>query len=276
MSEILSIIHIKPKQTAGDYWAEIYQFRGLMYYLAWRDIILRYKQTVMGVLWSLIRPFFTMVVFTIIFSKVAKLPSGDLPYPVLVMSGLIAWQLFATALSGVGESLVANANLLSKVYFPRIIAPLSSLVIALADFAIALVLMIAILLFYGVYPGWQILFLPLFIILALLPALGIGLFLATLNVKYRDFRFIIPFMIQLGFFISPVGFDSAIVPEQWRLLYSLNPMVGVIEGFRWSLTGGNFDIYWPGFAFSVGLSLLSILIGYNFFRRRENNFADII
>ncbi len=276
MLETTKEIHIRPKQSAEDYWTEIYNFRGLMYYLAWRDILLRYKQTAIGILWSVIRPFFTMVVFTIVFSKVAKLPSGDLPYPVLVMSGLIAWQLFATALTGIGESLTANSNLISKVYFPRLIAPISSTVIALVDFAIALVLMLLILIYYGVYPGWQILLLPLFIFLALLPAFGLGLLLATLNVKYRDFRYIIPFIIQIGFFISPVGFDTAIVPEQWRILYSLNPMVGVIEGFRWCLSAGTFALYWPGFILSITLSLLSVLVGYILFRRRENNFADII
>lgn len=276
MLETAKEIHIRPKQSAEDYWTEIYNFRGLMYYLAWRDILLRYKQTAIGILWSIIRPFFTMVVFTIVFSKVAKLPSGDLPYPVLVMSGLIAWQLFATALSGIGESLTANANLISKVYFPRLIAPISSVVTSLVDFVIALGLMLLILVYYGVYPGWQILLLPCFIILALLPAFGLGLFLATLNVKYRDFRYIIPFIIQIGFFISPVGFNSAIVPEQWRILYSLNPMVGVIEGFRWCLSAGSFALYWPGFIISISISLLSVLIGYAIFRRRENNFADVI
>jgi lipopolysaccharide transport system permease protein len=276
MSDTLPYTHIKSKQAAADYWAEIYRYRSLMYYLAWRDVLLRYKQTVMGILWSVIRPLFTMVVFTIVFHKVAKLPSGELPYPVLVMSGLIAWQLFSAALSSVGESLLSNAALISKVYFPRMIAPFSSLIVALLDFAIALGLMILILLYYGIMPGWQILTLPFFIVLALMPALGVGMFLATLNVKYRDFRYIIPFIIQLGFFISPVGFDSAIVPDEWRLLYSVNPMVGVIEGFRWALSAGSFNIYIPGFIMSVGLSILSLIAGYVVFRKRENHFADVI
>lgn len=276
MSDTLPVTHIKARQSSIDYWTEIYQFRGLMYYLAWRDILIRYKQTVMGILWSVIRPFFTMVVFTLIFSKIAKLPSGDLPYPVLVMCGIVAWQLFATALAGVGESIVANANLISKVYFPRLIAPLSSIVISLVDFLIALCLLFVIVLYYGVIPGWQILLLPAFIVLAIMPALGTGLFLATLNVKYRDFRFIIPFLIQIGYFISPVGFDSSIVPEQWRILYSLNPMVGVIDGFRWCISGGDFNIYWPGFLTSVAISVLSIIVGYLFFRSREREFADTI
>lgn len=276
MSDTLPITHIKSKQATSDYWAEIFRYRSLLYYLAWRDVLLRYKQTVMGILWSVIRPLFTMVVFTIVFNKVAKLPSGDLPYPVLVMSGLIAWQLFASALSSVGESLLSNSALISKVYFPRMIAPFSSLIVALLDFMIALVLMIMILGYYGIMPGWQILTLPLFVLLALMPALGIGMFLATLNVKYRDFRYIIPFIIQLGFFISPVGFDSAIVPEEWRLLYSINPMVGVIEGFRWALSAGSFNIYIPGFIMSVCLSFLSLVAGYAVFRKRENHFADVI
>jgi len=277
MSENSKIVTtISPNQSTAHYWREVFRFRGLMYYLAWRDVIVRYKQTVLGVLWSLIRPFLTMVVFTVIFGKVAKLPSGDLPYPVLVMAGLLPWQLFAASISGIGESLIANANLISKVYFPRIIAPMSAIVVGLVDFIISLVLMLGILVYYGIYPSWEFLTLPFFVALALMPAFGLGVLLATLNVKYRDFRYIIPFIVQIGFFISPVGFNAGLVPEEWRMLYSINPMVGVIDGFRWALSGGAFDIYMPGFILSIVLSLVSVVFGVWYFRRRENYFADVI
>lgn len=276
MSEDTKITLIRADQRNLDYWKDVWRFRGLMCYLAWRDILVRYKQTVMGVLWSIIRPLVTMVVFTFIFGNLAALPSGDVPYPLLVLSALLPWQLFSSAIMGVGESLTANANLVQKVYFPRVIAPFSSIVVGLVDFCIALLILAAVMAFYGVLPGWQILTLPVFIILAVLPALGVGLFLATLNVKYRDFRFIIPFMIQTGLYISPVGFSSDIVPDDWRLLYSINPMVGVIDGFRWAVTGGDLDIYMPGFLLSVGLSILSVIIGLRFFINREKYFADMI
>jgi len=276
MHETPPVIIISPDSTAADYWQEVWRFRSLAFYLAWRDVLVRYKQTVIGVAWGLLRPAITMLTFTFIFSKLANLPSGTIPYPLLVLSALLPWQLFATSITGVGESLTSNSNLISKVYFPRIVAPLSGLMVGVVDFALSLSLLAVVMVWYGVWPGWQILTLPLFVVLALLPALGFGLFLATLNVRYRDFRFIIPFMLQIGMYISPVGFSSDIMPEKWRLLYSLNPMVGVIDGFRWAISGGDFNIYVPGFCLSILLSVMAVLLGILYFRAYEKHFADVI
>ncbi|MBN9386609.1 MAG: ABC transporter permease [Chloroflexi bacterium] len=259
-----------------QYWVDLWRYRELLYFLAWRDILVRYKQTVIGIAWALLRPLATMLVFTVVFGNLARLPSGGVPYPILVFSGLLPWQFFASALSETSSSLIDNANLISKVYFPRLIVPISSVIVSFIDFAISGVILVGLMIWFGFVPGLQILTLPLFILLTFAAALGAGLWLSALNVKYRDFRYVVPFIVQLGLYISPVGFSSQIVTDGWRLLYSLNPMVGVIDGFRWAILGGEAYIYWPGFLVSIGLVLVIFVSGLWYFRRTEESFADII
>ena len=260
-----------------NYWNDLWHYRELFAMLAWRDISVRYKQTVIGIAWAIVRPFLTMVVFTVIFGNLAKLPSdGAVPYPLLVFAGMLPWFLFSSILSEASNSLVTNANLISKVYFPRLIVPSAAGVVALVDFAINVVIMFGIMVWYGFMPNWQIVFLPAFILLAVLASLGPALFITALNVKYRDFRFVIPFVVQFGLYVSPVGFSSAVVPDAWRFLYSLNPVVGVIDGFRWCLLGGESQIYVPGFLGSLCVIALMLWIGIRHFRRTEKTFADLI
>ncbi len=260
-----------------NYWNDLWHYRELFAMLAWRDISVRYKQTVIGIAWAIVRPFLTMVVFTVIFGNLAKLPSdGAVPYPLLVFAGMLPWFLFSSILSEASNSLVTNANLISKVYFPRLIVPSAAGVVALVDFAINLVILCGLMAWYGFMPNWQIVFLPAFILLAMLASLGPALFITALNVKYRDFRFVIPFVVQFGLYISPVGFSSAVVPDAWRFLYSLNPVVGVIDGFRWCLLGGESQIYVPGFLGSLCVIALMLSIGIRHFRRAEKTFADLI
>ena len=267
---------IEAGRTEGQYWKDIWHYRELFYFLAWRDILVRYKQTVIGIAWSLIRPLLTMVVFTIIFGKLAKLPSEGVPYPVLVFVALLPWQFFANSFSESSNSLIGNANLLSKVYFPRIILPVSTVIVSLVDFLISFVFLVVLMVWYQFLPDWRIITLPFFLILASLASFGFGLWIAALNVKYRDFRYVVPFFIQFGLYVSPVGFSSSIIPGKWRLLYSINPMVGVIDGFRWALLGQNIQLYWPGFLLSIGLTLLIFLSGLRYFRKTERTFADVI
>jgi len=267
---------IEAGRVEKQYWRDLWSYRELLYFLAWRDILARYKQTVMGVAWSVLRPFATMVVFTLVFNKLAKLESGQVPYPVMVFAAMLPWQLFANALAECGNSLVGNANLISKIYFPRLLVPAGAIVTSLVDFAISLVMLAVLMGWYGFWPDWRILTLPLFLLIALVAAMGGGLWLAALNVKYRDFRIVVPFIVQFGLYVSPVGFSSAIVPEQWRLAYSLNPLAGVIEGFRWALLRGQAAIDWTGFALSGALAALILAGGLWFFRKTERTFADII
>ncbi len=267
---------LEPGRAERHYWRDLWRYRELFYFLAWRDLLVRYKQTVIGVAWALLRPFLTMVVFTVVFGKSAGLPSGGVPYPILVFAGMLPWQFFSNALSESSGSLVSNANLISKVYFPRMIVPAGAVIVGFVDFLISFVIMAALMVWYGFLPGMQILTLPLWILLAFLAAIGPGLFITALNVKYRDFRYVIPFVVQFGLYISPVGFRSDVVPEQWRLLYSLNPMVGVIDGFRWAICGGEFAIYWPGFAASLAITVFFLWFGVRYFRRTEKTFADVI
>jgi lipopolysaccharide transport system permease protein len=260
-----------------QYWRDLWRYRELFFILAWRDVAVRYKQTVIGLAWAFIRPFMTMVVFTIVFSKIAKLPTeGTAPYAVMVFAGLLPWMLFASVLSDASTSIVGSSNLISKVYFPRLIVPVSTVLVALIDFLVSLLILAGLMLWYGVVPGWQILLLPLFVMLALLCSIGPALWAAALLVKYRDFRFIIPFVTQIGLYISPVGFSGKIVPEQWSLLYSLNPMVGIIDGFRWCILGGQSPINGTGFALGVGITLVLLWWGIRSFRRTERAFADLI
>jgi len=267
---------IEAGRAEKHYWQDLWRFRELLYFLSWRDILVRYKQTVIGVAWSVIRPVLTMVVFTIIFGKLAKFPSGNAPYAILVYSAMLPWQFFANALSESSNSLISNANMISKVYFPRLIVPCSAVVVSVVDFVISFGVLGVLMLWYGFAPGWQIVTVPLFFLLALIASLGASLWLSALNVKYRDFRYIVPFIVQFGLYVSPVGFSSDVVPEKWRLLYSLNPMVGVIDGFRWAIMGGDAKIYWPGFLLSNALTLLVLYGGIRYFRKTERIFADII
>lgn len=271
------VLIIEPGRTERNYWADLWRYRELFLILAWRDISVRYKQTIIGILWAIVRPFLTMVVFTIIFGRVAKLPSdGSAPYALMVFAAMLPWSLFSNALSESSNSLIGNANLIGKVYFPRLIIPTATVVTAFIDFLISFAIMIGMMVYYRFAPGWQILFLPCFIILALVASLGPGLWITALNVKYRDFRYIIPFVVQFGLYVSPVGFSSKVVPEQWRLLYSLNPMVGVIEGFRWCILGGNSPIYIHGFLLSLAIIVFFIWLGVTRFRKMERTFADLI
>ncbi len=260
-----------------NYWHDLWHYRELFAMLAWRDISVRYKQTVIGVAWAIVRPLLTMVVFTIIFGTLAKLPSdGAVPYPLLVFAGMLPWFLFSSILSDASNSLVSNANLIAKVYFPRLIVPSAAGVVALVDFAINLVILFGLMVWYGFMPNWQIVFLPAFVVLAVLASLGPALYITALNVKYRDFRFLIPFLVQFGLYVSPVGFSSAVVPDSWRFLYSLNPVVGVIDGFRWCLLGGESQLYVPGFLGSLCVVGVMLLIGIRHFRTTEKTFADLI
>ncbi|MBE9218276.1 ABC transporter permease [Dolichospermum flos-aquae] len=267
---------IEAGRTEKQYWQDIWRYRELFYFLAWRDILVRYKQTVIGIIWALIRPFLTMVVFTVVFGQLAKLPSEGAPYPILVFSAMLPWQFFSNSLSECSNSLITNANLLSKVYFPRLVVPTSAIVVSFVDFMISGMILLALMAWYNFVPSWRILTLPLFIGIAFAASMGAGLWLASLNVQYRDFRFIVPFIVQFGLYISPVGFSSSIVPEQWRFIYSLNPMVGVIDGFRWTILGGESKLYLPGFILSMMLVVLLLLSGIWYFRKMEQTFADVI
>ena len=268
---------LEPGRADKRYWHDLWTYRELFAILAWRDVVVRYKQTVIGVAWAMVRPFLAMVVFTVVFGHLAKLPSvGGAPYPVMVFAGMLPWFLFSTVLTEASSSLIGNANLVSKVYFPRLIIPASSAVVALVDFAVNLALLAGIMLWYGYAPGWQILALPGFVVLAMLASLGPAFLVTALNVKFRDFRYIVPFIVQFGLYVSPVGFSSGTVPSQWRFWYSLNPVVGVIDGFRWCVLGGKSPFYLPGFIMSLGVVALFFWLGIIYFRRTEKSFADII
>ncbi|WP_413199105.1 ABC transporter permease [Nostoc piscinale] len=267
---------IEAGRSEQQYWKDIWRYRELFYFLAWRDILVRYKQTAIGIAWALIRPFLTMVVFSVVFGQLAKLPSQGAPYPILVFSAMLPWQFFANSLSECSNSLIGNANLISKVYFPRLIVPTSAVVVSFVDFMVSGIILLGLMAWYNFVPTWRIVTLPFFIAIAFAASMGAGLWLASLNVKYRDFRYIVPFIVQFGLYISPVGFSSTIVPPQWRFIYSLNPIVGVIDGFRWAILGGESNLYLPGFLLSLGLVFLLFISGIWYFRRMERTFADVI
>ena len=270
-------IVLEAGRAERNYWRDLWRYRELFQVLAGRDVAVRYKQTVIGIVWAVMRPFLTMLIFTIIFSRIAKLPSeGDAPYALMVLAGLLPWTFFSTALGDASLSLVTNSNLISKVYFPRLIIPTATIVVSFVDLLISFVILVAMMIWYRFAPTINILALPLFVILAFLTSLGPGLWITALNVKYRDFRYIIPFMLQFGLYVSPVGFSSTAVPEQWRLLYSLNPMVGVIDGFRWCILGGNSQIHWPSLASTLVITVFFLWLGIRQFRKMEKTFADLI
>jgi lipopolysaccharide transport system permease protein len=272
----MSPLIIEAGRAEGQYWRDLWRYRELFYFLAWRDLLVRYKQTVVGVAWSLIRPVLTMLVLTIVFGRFGKMPSGGVAYPILVFCGMLPWQFFATALSESGNSLVTNANLISKVYFPRLVVPVSSVITSLVDFLISGAFLVVLMVWYRFVPSSNLVFLPFFTLLAVATSLGAGLWIAALMVRYRDFRFIVPFLVQFGLYLSPVGFSSAVVPESWRLFYSINPMVGVIEGFRWSVLGGEHALYLPGLLLSTSAAIVLMLSGIWYFRKTERTFADVI
>jgi lipopolysaccharide transport system permease protein len=268
---------IEAGRAEKNYWRDLWRYRELFYFLAWRDILVRYKQTVIGIAWALIRPFLTMLVFTFIFSKVARLPApGDVPYPLLVFAALLPWQFFSTALSEASNSLIGNANLISKVYFPRLIVPAGAVITSFVDFLITLALMAVMMAWYGFLPDWRLFTLPLFIALAFGSSFGAGLWLCALNVRYRDFRYIVPFIVQFGLYLSPVGFSSSVVPKSLQMIYVSNPMVGAIDGFRWALLRGQAPLTGPALTASALITSVICLSGVWYFRRTEKTFADII
>lgn len=267
---------IRAGQSSKKYWQDLWRYRELLYFLAWRDILVRYKQTVIGIAWALLRPFITMVVFTVIFGHIAQLPSEGVPYPILVFSAMLPWLFFSSALTDCSNSLINDSNLISKVYFPRLLVPISSVVVNFVDLLISAMILLGLMAWYSFIPTWHILTLPLFTLLVFAVSIGGGLWFAALNVEYRDFRYVVPVIVQLGFFISPVGFSSSVVPEQWRFLYSLNPLVGIIDGFRWAILGGATQLYWPGFLLSIGIVLVILFSGIYYFRTTERKFADVI
>lgn len=271
------VLVLEAGRAERHYWLDLWRYRELFAILAWRDLAVRYKQTVIGVAWAVVRPFLTMLIFTVIFQRFAKMPSdGAAPYPIMVFAGLMPWTLFSTILSEASASLVANSNLIGKVYFPRLIVPSATIVVALVDFAITFALLAAMMIWFRFAPDWRILLLPVFVLMAVLGSLGPALLITALNVKYRDFRYIIPFLLQLGTYVSPVGFSSAVVPKEFRLIYSLNPAVGVIDGFRWCLLGGQAHLYVPGFLLSLGVIAGFLWLGVAYFRATERGFADLL
>ena len=274
-------IYIEPGRTEKNYWKDLWRYRELFYILSWRDIKVRYKQTIIGIAWSVIRPLLTMMIFTFIFGEIARFPAPEgVKYSILVFAGLLPWQFFATGMSEASNSLIGNERLISKVYFPRMIIPASSVITSLVDFMISLFLMAGLLIIYKVVPSINLVFLPLFILMAFFASFGVGLWLTSLNVKYRDFKHVVPFLVQLGMYLSPVGFTSVkaseIIPEKFRLLYYLNPMAGVIDGFRWCFFGEKLALNMNGMFLSLVVTLFFLFIGIRTFRKMEKSFADLI
>jgi lipopolysaccharide transport system permease protein len=275
MNAFEEVLIIEPGKSEKNYWKDLWRYRELFYILSWRDVKVRYKQTVIGTAWAVLRPLLTMLIFTFIFGRVAGMDKDPaVPYALVVLTAMLPWQFFASALSEASSSLISNTNLVSKVYFPRMIIPASSIITSLVDFAISFIILVIMMIVFQFAPAWNILWLPVFILTAFLASFGVGLYVTALNVKYRDFRYIVPFIVQFGLFISPVGWTSDRIPEQWRLLYSINPMVGVIDGFRWCIVG--YPLYWPGLLMSIGVTLFFMVIGIYYFRHTEKSFADNI
>jgi lipopolysaccharide transport system permease protein len=266
---------IEPGMTVKNYWRDLWHYRELLYFLAWRDIAVRYKQTIIGIAWALIRPALTMAVF-VGFRRLVGLPPGTVPEPIFVFAAVLPWQFFSSALAESANSLISNANLVSKIYFPRLVIPCAAVITSLVDFCITLALLALLMVWYGFAPGWQLAALPFFLLLAFGLALGFGLLLAALNVEYRDFRHIVPFIVQFGLFVSPIAFSTADVPERWRAAFALNPLVGIIDGFRWSLLGGRTPLNPDVVLISVMVTASMIALGIWYFRRMEHNFADVI
>ncbi len=271
------LLVLEAGRAERHYWRDIWRYRELFYVLAWRDLAVRYKQTIIGLAWALVRPLATMIVFTFVFGRVAKMPpDGTTPYALMVFAGLLPWQFFSSAISDSSNSLIGSANLISKVYFPRLIIPLAAIVVSLADLLISFGILVGLMFWYRFLPTWRFAALPLFVLMAVLVSIGPGLWITSLNVKYRDFRYVVPFIVQLGLYVSPIGFSSSAVPERWRMLYSLNPMVGVIDGFRWAILGGPVAFQWQALAFSWIVIGLFLWKGVRTFRKTERSFADLV
>jgi lipopolysaccharide transport system permease protein len=267
---------IAADQVERQYWRDLWSYRELFFFFAWRDLLVRYKQTFVGVSWSLIRPLLTMLVLTVVFGMLGKMPSGGAPYALLVFCGMLPWQFFSSAVTEGGNSLVANANMISKVYFPRLVITVSSVMTSFIDFVVSALFLVVLMLWYHFVPPIQILCLPLFIAMAVGISLGLSVWIAALMVEYRDFRFIVPFIVQFGLYVSPVGFQSSLVPIRYRLIYSLNPMAGIIDGFRWCILGGKSQFYLPGFTIALIEVVGLIVSGIWYFRKTERTFADVI
>ena len=271
------LIILERGRADRNYWSDLWAYRELFVILAWRDLAVRYKQTALGLVWAVIRPLLTVTVLTIVFGRLARLPGdGSAPYVLMVYAGTLIWFLISTIFGDASNSLISNKNLIGKVYFPRLIVPSAYVVVALVDFAISFVLLLVTATWLGFWPDWRIILLPVFVALGVLASLGPALCFAALNVKYRDFRYIIPFLLQFGLYVSPIGFSSAAVPEEWRLLYSLNPIVGIVDGVRWCLLRGEAQLYVPGFLLSIGIIVLLLIGGIKYFRQTERSFADIL
>jgi lipopolysaccharide transport system permease protein len=266
---------IEAGRTERHYWQDLWRYRELLGFLAWRDVKVRYKQAALGVAWAVVQPAVQTLLLWFVFAKLAKMPGGDVPYPLLVLAGLLPWQLFSGAFSGSGSSLVNNAHLISKVYFPRLIVPLSAVVVALIDMAVLLVLTFGAGAFAGLLPTWRLLLLPFFIVGTMLVALGAGLWITALTVKYRDFRFISPFVLQIGMFVTPVGYRTDFLPN-WRDWLALNPLTTMVEGFRWCLLGGRTEFYQQGLYLSLAVTTILLISGLWYFRTTERQFADVI
>jgi lipopolysaccharide transport system permease protein len=272
---------IEAGHAERHYWLDLWRYRELFFILAWRDVAVRYKQTIAGAAWALLQPFLSMIIMTVLFGKVANLPSvGDAPYAIMVFAALLPWQFFANALTNASQSLVSNANMISKVYFPRVIVPASSVLVSLIDFAVSFAILIGLMAWYQFLPSWRLVTLPVFIALGVLAAMGPGLLITALTVRYRDFRFIIPFIVQFGMWVSPVAYSTDVMRgklgEIWFFLYSLNPMVAVIDGFRWAILGRDVALFTPATALSLVVSLILLVVGISYFRKTERSFADII
>jgi lipopolysaccharide transport system permease protein len=277
MTELL----IEPGRAEKNYWRDLWRYRELFMMLAWRDVAVRYKQTVAGASWAVIQPLLNMIIMTIIFGKVAGLPSqGNAPYAIMVFAAMLPWQFFSNALTNSSQSVVNNTSLISKIYFPRLIIPAGSIIVSLIDFLVACSILGALMLWYHFWPTWRLVALPLLMVLAVAAAMGPGLLLTALTVRYRDFRILVPFIVQFGMYVSPVAYSSDVIRhklgETFFLFYSLNPMVAVIDGFRWAILGGNQSFYWPGFGLSLGLAVILLIAGIYYFRKTERAFADII
>jgi len=270
-------IYIEPGRSEKNYWKDLWRYRELFYILSWRDLKVRYKQTVIGILWSVLRPLLTMIIFTFIFGRLAKMtPPEGLKYSLIVFAGLLPWQFFSAGLTEASNSLIGNERLISKVYFPRMIIPAASVITSLVDFFISFLLMVLLMFYYQFVPSWNVLFLPVFILMAFAASFGAGLWLTALNLKYRDFKHVVPFLVQIGFFISPVGYTIDYVPDRLRSLYYLNPMAGVIDGFRWCIFGDRLPHDWNGVLISLAVTLFLVFIGIRTFRKMERSFADLI
>ncbi len=267
---------IEAGRVERQYWQDLWRYRELLFFLSWRDVAVRYKQTAIGIAWAVIRPVATVTVFVVVFGRIAKLPSDGVPYPLLVLAGMLAWQLFSTGFTSAGDSLVGSSNLISKVYFPRLLVPMSAVAVSCVDFVVTLPLLFVLMVWYGVMPTWRLLLFPGFVLLAIASAMAVGIWLAALNVRFRDFRFITPFVVQFGVYVTPVGFSSAAVPDQYWILFALNPLTAIIEGFRWSLLGRAEGFNLLSLAVSLLATGVLLTTGIRYFRQTERTIVDVI